>query len=239
MKSILKTALPPYIYETYHKIKRLYWKKVYKSKTARDVFTNIYESNQWGGQKGEYFSGTGSDEYNACLYSEVVKKFIKDKNIKKVLDLGCGDFTVGSKLQVEGVEYLGIDIVKKLVEKNRQEYGNTNVQFKCLDIISDELPDSEMCLIRQVLQHLSNGQISSILEKAKKYKYILITEHYPFIDKDIIPNKDKVHGYDIRLYYNSAVYLDLPPFNLEISDMLLDVTEAAKSGRLKTFLIEN
>jgi SAM-dependent methyltransferase len=239
MKSLLKRTIPPHIFNAYHKLKRLYWQKVYKSKATRDVFTYIYENNQWGGHKGEYFSGTGSDEYNARLYSEAIKKFIKEHNIRKVLDLGCGDFTVGSKLQVEGAEYFGIDIVEKLIERNQQKHENTNIRFQCLDIISDELPESELCLIRQVLQHLSNSQILCILEKLKKYKYVLITEHYPPTDKDFIPNKDKVHGYDIRLYYNSAVYLDLPPFDLKISDMLLDVEESAKSGRLKTFLIEN
>jgi SAM-dependent methyltransferase len=239
MKAVLKSIVPLHIFETYHKVKRLYWKRIYGSKAAREVFTNIYDSNQWGGLKGEYFSGTGSDEHNALMYSEVIKEIIKERNVRKVVDLGCGDFTVGAKLQVEGVAYLGVDVVEKLIARNQQHYRNTNIQFQCLDIIEDELPEADMCLIRQVLQHLSNSQISTILRKRKKYKYVVITEHYPLTDEGIVPNKDKVHGYDIRLYYNSAVYLNLPPFNLNISDTLLDVEETAKGGRLKSFLIEN
>jgi len=34
-----------------------------------------------------------------------------------------------------------------------------DAQFLCLDIISDELPDGDLCLLREVLQHLSNREM--------------------------------------------------------------------------------
>jgi SAM-dependent methyltransferase len=239
MKSILKRIIPSNIFEMYYKAKRLYWTNIYKSQSTRNVFTHIYENNQWGGQPGEYCSGSGSDENNSYLYSEAIKGIIKEKNIKRVLDLGCGDFKVGTRIQVDNVEYTGIDIVENLIERNQQEYGSKTIQFQCLDIVSDELPEADLCLIRQVLQHLSNAQISSILQKIKKYKYILITEHYPSDEQSIIPNKDKVHGADIRVHYNSAVYLDYPPFDQNISKVILEVEQPHPRGRLKTLLIEN
>jgi hypothetical protein len=38
------------------------------------------------------------------------------------------------------------------------------------------LPEAELIVVRQVLQHLDNKSIATILEKCKKYKYALITE---------------------------------------------------------------
>jgi hypothetical protein len=58
-----------------------------------------------------------------------------------------------------------------------------------------------------------------------------------------IPNKDKPHGEDIRIYDDSAIYLDLPPFNVKIAAVMLDADAGkclVKDGEsLRTFLIEN
>jgi hypothetical protein len=45
----------------------------------------------------------------------------------------------------------------------------------------------------------------------------------------VIPNLDKVQGSGIRLYDNSGVYLDRPPFNIRPSDLEL-VLEVSGHG---------
>jgi hypothetical protein len=92
-------------------------------------------------------------------------------------------------------------------------------------------------LIRQVLQHLSNQEIKKILANVKKYKYLLITEQYPNPKKQVIPNLDIPHGPDVRLHFDSAVFLNEPPFNLPKVEQLLDV-EADEGTRIKSFIIE-
>jgi SAM-dependent methyltransferase len=211
--------------------------------SVKDVFTRIYKNNEWGGEAGQYCSGNGSSECHASLYADVVKKFIREKGVTSVVDLGCGDFTVGSKLQMDNIKYIGIDIVEDLIIHNKDAYENTNIFFKCLDIINDELPYADLCLMRQVLQHLSNSQIIAVLKNTKKYKYIIITEHYPSPFVQVIPNKDKPHGSDIRIIDNSAVYLDKSPFNIQGLSLLLEVdamVNLRKEGeKIKSFLIEN
>jgi SAM-dependent methyltransferase len=211
--------------------------------SVKDVFTRIYKNNEWGGESGQYCSGHGSSGYHASLYADVIKKFIRDKEITSVVDLGCGDFTVGHKLQMDNIKYIGIDIVEDLIMRNKDTYENTNILFKCLDIINDELPYADLCLIRQVLQHLSNSQIMAVLKNIKKYKYIIITEHYPSPFVQVIPNKDKPHGSDTRIIDNSAVYLDQSPFNIQGLSLLLEVdaiVNLRKEGeKIKSFLIEN
>lgn len=146
-------------------------------------------------------------------------------------------------MQVSNVKYTGIDIVKPLIDKNNDLFGDEQINFECLNIIDDDLPDAELCLIRQVLQHLSNEQILKILQKIKKYKYVIITEHYPAESVTVRHNIDKPHGEDTRIIDNSAVYLDKPPFNLlgikKFLEVDFDKYISYEGETLKSFLINN
>ena len=108
-----------------------------------------------------------------------------------------------------------VDIFNELIDFNKKKYKHLNVDFRVLDITSEELPSGEVCLVRQVLQHLSNESIMNFVNLAKdKYKYLIITEHFP-TSKNFIANIDKPTGFDIRFYDNSAVVLTKSPFNLK------------------------
>ena len=243
MKPLIKHVAPHILISIHRKISIAYLRRANRALSVKDVFTRIYKNNEWGGESGQYCSGNGSSGYHASLYADVVKKFIRDKGITSIVDLGCGDFTVGSKLQMDNIKYIGIDIVDDLITRDKAAYENTNILFECLDIINDELPYADLCLIRQVLQHLSNSQILAVLKNTKKYKYIIITEHYPSPFVQVIPNKDKPHGSDTRIINNSAVYLDKSPFNIPGLSLLLEVdaiVNLRKEGeKIKSFLIEN
>ena len=123
-----------------------------------------------------------------------------------VVDLGCGDFRVGQQILGPGVRYIGVDVVPELILHNNKAHGAENVRFECLDAAADDLPDGDVCLIRQVFQHLSNDEISRVLNKIGAYKVTLITEHYPNDANSCIPNLDKPHGGDVRFSDHSASY---------------------------------
>lgn len=186
----------------------------------KTVFENIYASNTWGGEKGTIYSGPGShDEKIIRPYIDVVNKFIKDKCITKVVDIGCGDYFIGSRIECE--HYIGCDIVERVCEENRKKYGSASVDFKQIDAVQDDLPEGELCLIREVLQHLSNEDILMILPKLKRYKYVIVTEcvtKEAFVMKY---NVDKSHNCHTRVVAKSGVYLDKAPFNLRIQKMLV------------------
>lgn len=188
-----------------------------------EIFSEIYEQNRWGGQRGAFHSGSGSTAGHAELYGELIRRFIREHRIQHVIDVGCGDFRVGARLLVPGVRYTGIDIVPALIESNRRIHGSELVRFECLNVIEEELPEGELCLVRQVLQHLSNAQIARVLDNVAKFRYVIVTEHYPAADRLRGKNLDKTCGEDVRIYDGSAVYLDAPPFNRSLSGLLLDV----------------
>ena len=227
MRSTIRSIISPLVPQRIKKLKRNFKLRIYrnrnKKRLVKDVFTRVYRENDWGGKVGDFCSGSGSNEYLASIYADMVKNFIKERHISTIVDLGCGDFVVGRKLLEEGIIYIGVDIVDELVERNRSTFSNANVSFVSLDIISDPLPEGELCLIRQVFQHLSNSQIVEVINKLGNYKYVLITEHYPSDHLHMIPNKGKPHGGDTRIVDNSAVYLDLPPFNMKILRKMLEV----------------
>ena len=145
----------------------------------QEVFSEIYEKNLWGGTKGEPYSGPGSRYAPAELYVKTVIEFILTNGISTVLDLGCGDFAIGKKIAAVCSNYIGVDIVPKLIERNTRLFGSDRIRFACLDITNETLPDAQLCLIRRVLQHLSNEEISNVLAKVQKYPHLIITEHYP------------------------------------------------------------
>ena len=133
-----------------------------------------------------------------------------------VVDLGCGDFVIGSKLRKFCNKYIAVDIFDELINYNKKKYQDLNVDFRILDITSEKLPAGDVCFVRQVLQHLSNESIVNFVKAIKnKYKYLIITEHFPS-SKNFVANLDKPTGPDVRLYDKSAVILTKPPFNLRV-----------------------
>jgi SAM-dependent methyltransferase len=205
------------------------------NKTSEEVFNRIYRTNVWGGARGELYSGPGSHISEAA---QVYVRAIRDLALKegfinrRFVDLGCGDFSIGSQITELSSSYIGIDIVQELVTQNQNLFGNNKVSFSHLDIANDPIPNGDVCLVRQVLQHLSNEQISSILAKLRSFKWIVITEHHPR-SSDFVPNRDKVHGGSIRLIHGSGVVLTEPPFSLDPSSVRL-VTEWAQQVQLRS-----
>jgi hypothetical protein len=129
-----------------------------------------------------------------------------------------------------------VDVVPELVSRNQDMYGDDHVRFLCGDIVTSVLPPGDICLVRQLLQHLSNAEILMFLGKLVMYRDVFITEHYPTNDGNIVPNRDKPHGPDIRADQNSAVYLDEPPFSLAGVNQVLRV-QYRDLGELRTFHI--
>lgn len=242
-KAAIKPFLPGWFIKLYSKCWRYNKHWEYTKRPIKEAFTRIYQKKEWGSGPGEFFSGPGSVDPSVPAYAEKIKKFIRGKRITTVVDLGCGDFRVGSQIQLPDVKYIGIDVVQPLIQYNQVKYGSDDISFRCLDIIKDELPDAELCLLRQVLQHLSNEEIIQVLQNVHKYEYLVVTEVQPKPSIRIVPNKTKPHDYSTRLSNGSGIYLDCLPFNVKIAEVLLDTElkdyECNRGERLVTFLIHN
>lgn len=207
---------------------------------TKDVMNQIYDMHLWGGNEFDFYSGSGSHNPEIINpYLEVLTAFLEfhNKNLE-VCDLGCGDFNIGKHLTKYSKKYIAVDIVENLINRNKALYKEENLEFYCLDIIEDDLPEGDCIILRQVLQHLSNKDIEEVIKKLTAYKYIILTEHIPF--GDFVPNKDIISGQGIRLKQNSGVNILEPPFNLKTKEEKIlgeHILEDGK-GRILTTLFE-
>lgn len=207
---------------------------------TKDAMAQIYENNLWGGNQSKFFSGDGS--HNPELinpYLETVISFLAAFETPPVIcDLGCGDFNIGKELVKYSKKYIAIDIVPELIAHNKKTFKAENLEFHSLDIAEDELPSADCVILRQVLQHLSNAEIKSVVEKLYDYKYVILTEHLP--EEDFEPNKDIISGQGIRLKKQSGVNLIAPPFDFKVVEeiQLLSVKLSGFKGVVATTLYE-
>jgi hypothetical protein len=207
----------------------LWWKdrhfRKLKSKPLEEIFTEIYEKNIWGGRPGTFYSGTGSENPSTEIYIAELVRLINEKEIQSVLDIGCGDFRIMDQVIAKtNISYLGIDVVAPLVNDLKSKFTTDSVHFAVLNAVKDPLPAADLVTIRQVLQHLNNDQIQSVLSKVSKFKYALISEHVP-IGKCVDANLDKITGPHIRMRVNSGVFIDQPPFSMKNVKVLFEYRE--------------
>jgi hypothetical protein len=89
--------------------------------------TETYTKNKWGKNFDSCYSGSSGDgsklPYNLPEYIPLIKDFLNTREIKSVVDLGCGDFVIGPYLY-EGMElsYTGYDAYYKIIECHKKKY---------------------------------------------------------------------------------------------------------------------
>ena len=205
------------------------------------AMTQVYENKLWGTNGSAFYSGEGSHDSGLVQpYIQAIQTFLNSFDHKlNVCDLGCGDFNVGKNLVDFTNQYIGVDIVPTLIKHNQSVFKLDGLKFVCLDLAKDTLPSSDCLLVRQVLQHLSNNEISAFIPKLYNYKYVLLTEHIP--NHDFVPNKDIISGQGIRIKKKSGVDLLVSPFNYKPkkSHRLLSLPLEGNKGKIETWLYEN
>ena len=208
--------MPVAWHQQYHLYKSL---RAFLGLSTKDVFNKIYQESAWGvshedGQR--FFSGPGSHDENIVgAYVGAVSKFLQGFDQKpNVVDLGCGDFNIGSKLRPHCQGYIACDIVDALIDFNKRKFQALGVDFRVLDMTAEPLPKGDVVFIRQVLQHLSNKQILRVIPKIQEnFKFLVLTEHLPH-PQNFKPNKDKPAGPNIRTDIDSGIVITQAPFNL-------------------------
>lgn len=202
---------------TLGKMRRLIQGAWSRARSPEGVFTEIYRKNHWGGKPGEICSGGGSSdsrvvsEYVGLLEDHADRFGFREM---RFVDLGCGDMNVGKRLIPLCRSYVGADVVRYVIAENRSAFSGSDAGFVHCDIVKDQLPDGEVCFLRQVLQHLSNDQIQRILPKLRKYRFVYISEHIPAGWTGARANLDKPQGRGIRLDRNSGVDITREPFGI-------------------------
>lgn len=184
-----------------------------------DIFTSIYETKTWGNDGNIQYSGSsggGSLPVKNIEYICFLKKFIIDNGIKSVVDVGCGTFMLGPIIfsdELNHIKYIGYDAYSRLIEKHSLDYKyKPNFSFVHLDGCHnpDKIQDSDLCIIKDVLQHWTTNEIYSFMDYIianNKFKYILICNCANQFDDNL--ESDNQH----RSHALSAKYLPLRKYN--------------------------
>ena len=218
----------------------MYQKKIKKPWATRAAMEQVYDLNLWGANEMKFYSGEGSHHSKYVEpYITVVSSFLSSFSIPPVVcDLGCGDFNIGRQLVKYSSNYIGVDIVNDLILFNKKIFNQKQLEFKCLDLAKDSIPAGDCAIIRQVFQHLSNGEVQQILKKLYQFKFVIITEHIP--KHNFIPNIDIISGQGIRLKKNSGLDVTSAPFNFKAIDkkQLLKLNVNSKDQLIVTTLYQ-
>lgn len=177
-------------------------RRKFPERNSRRVFRSIYNEKDW--DTGETLSGPGSTIRYTTALRETLPILLRKLNISSLLDAPCGDFNWMSRTNLEGIQYIGADVVPELISSNIKKHPG--VKFILADITKDILPRMDAVLCRDCFIHLSNRQVLLAIQqfKASGIRY-MIASTYPVDINEEIPTG-----------YYRPVNLEKPPFNLPV-----------------------
>lgn len=193
------------------------------------IFTDIYQRGEWGVDKyGKGNSGTGADPIIAKRYINFLQHYLIQQNIHSVVDLGCGDWRISECIDWGNIHYLGVDVVQSVIDKNIERFSSPNIMFLHADGTRVNLPNADLLICKDVLQHLPFTDIFAIISQFKKFRYCIIVN-------DVDPMTLTCINRDIPRGCYRFVDLTQPPFCLTGQKVLTYV--GGGEGEVKQVLI--
>lgn len=128
-------------------------------------FAGVFSENAFGGDISR--SGRGSDLDQTKRIQDELPKLLRKYGVESLTDLPCGDQNWISKVDLDGFNYVGADIVASLIEENNELYSRENRTYIELDITREIPPRSDLILCRDLLVHLSTKEIHKALRNIK------------------------------------------------------------------------
>lgn len=119
-------------------------------------------------------SGNGSALSYNRPYIDFLRQFIREKEIKSVVDVGCGDWRCGIAIYKDlDVQYTGYDVYADMIASHKHTYPAYN--FIHQDG-SKNAVSADLIILKDVIQHWTDADGIKMLKSLKgKYKHALIT----------------------------------------------------------------
>jgi hypothetical protein len=175
----------------------------------RAIFERIYSQNLWGDP--ESASGGGSGTAATDVIRRELPVLLARYGIRSLLDAPCGDFHWMRHVAGSLDHYIGVDIVRDLVERNTRLYESERIHFACSDIVVDPLPSADAVLCRDCFIHLPTRLIRAALANfhASSIRYLLLTN-----DRDVESYHDIPIGSFRRINFERAPFSFPPPLSV-------------------------
>lgn len=178
-------------------------------KSSSQIFGEYYQSNRW--RNSESRSGDGSSLAATEELRRALPGLVRTLGVRTLLDLPCGDFNWMRKVDLTGVDYVGVDVVAPLIDNNNRLYSTSNVRFFVRDATRDVLPSAELVFCRDLLVHLSDDLVRATLENLRSTgAKFLVTTTFPQESE----NRPIITGMWRPLNLEKAPFLLPPPIQL-------------------------
>jgi SAM-dependent methyltransferase len=193
-----------------------------RERDINGVFSQIYANGVWVMRDGqESLSGVGSVQAATGEMAAELAAFLREVGCARLVDIGCGDFN-WMRTVAGNFEYLGIDVVPRVIEANTARYADLRRRFICLDATSSPIESGDVALCREVLFHLSFRDGNKLIRniKAAGFRHVLFTT-----DNSVWFNSDIRNG-DFR-----RINLTRSPYGLPVPERQLK-DDKVSTGRV-------
>jgi SAM-dependent methyltransferase len=238
VKSVGRRVLPAPVHRWINRVRMRRGVRPFEGLTNQAIFSRVYSnSGYWGNLGGRPLTsgeGTADAEVTDPYVAAVTELLATFDEPPRVVDLGCGDFTVGVRLRPLCGPYTACDVVPDVIGRNREQYAGAGVEFRTVDIAADPVPQGDVVFLRQVLQHLSNADIAAVLPKLSAFAHVIVTEDVP--TRDHQPNIDMPTGPWTRLSLLSGVDIAAAPFDFRFAarSVICEVPQPNSNSVIRT-----
>lgn len=185
-----------------------------------DTFRHAYRNRLWGGS--ESVSGEGASGGQTRVLRQSLPGLLTRLGVRTLLDLPCGDLNWMADVPLDGMTYIGGDLVPELIEANRARHHASGREFRVLDLTSSPLPAADLLLCRDCLVHLSIRDIARALVNIRRAPIrFLLTTTFP----------DERHNRDITTGDWRPLNLQAGPFDFPEPILLLNEGCTEGGGR--------
>lgn len=149
-----------------------------ESLSPLERFRYVYRAHHWQGSASPSGAGAAADQTRAVR--TLLPELCRALGVRTLLDLPCGDFNWMSTVPLDGVQYIGGDLVPDVVAANQQQFGGEGRTFQVLDLTASVLPPADLVLCRDCLVHLSFDAIREALRNLRRNGVpFLLTTTFP------------------------------------------------------------
>jgi len=186
----------------YHPLRKLAFALRYRGRSAGDVFTDIYRNNRWQGSESR--SGEGSSIRQTATLIEQLPLALRRHGVRSMLDIPCGDFHWMSQVDLNGIDYVGADIVPDLITATAEKHAAPGKDFRVIDLCEGPLPRTDLVFCRDCMVHLPFPLLARAIAqvRASGATYLMATT-FPKTRQNI----------DIALGDFRPLNLQIAPFN--------------------------
>lgn len=163
-----------------------------ESDTLRRRFSTNYQRSIWGNGSG----GGSALKPGTAKYIGFLQSFIKQNAVRSIVDVGGGDWQFTRYLDLNGSDYVGIDVVQSVIDRNVESFTRPGVQFAALDILGRyTMPDCDLAICKDVIQHLSDDSALVLISRFRKAKWVVLTND--FAPQNAAIEDGEAHGVNV------------------------------------------